>query len=886
MEKSESRPTILALESIEECDIDLTGPKALGIAKLMKLGLPVPGGFCVTTEACGRHLEKCRTAELLASLSGHDIHETLGRIRDRIINEPLEREVEAGIRDRFDALGSPLVAVRSSAVREDQSARSFAGLYDTFLGIGSAELCMERVRKCWASLYTERVFRYLDSVACSEMSLMAVIVQRLVRADSSGVMFSGAAADGGDERVVIESCFGLGEALVSGRVAPDRFVVLKRNLEIVEKHISNKSIVISAGPDGAKELHRLSPPLSTKASLDAGTVVKLCRLAFKADSLFSGGKDIEWAIEGGSISFLQCRPVTAGFDGAAPIRIFSSANLGEVFPDPVTPLTRSIAVKLMALPFLESLRRLGVDFGEPEIISVIDGRFYYEITALRSVMDSLPGNQADSIGAIMGGHQEKLVGRILARIGRKRIKPVIDIPRLLVNYPRMLLTMMTSAARRVDRVIEELNSLSRKVAGENPDSLSGSQILGLLEHIDIAMRNSVPDGAAAVSGGLPGFQGLRAVCRKWLDDMDGSLANRLLAASGRVESADPGIALSEMASLIHGSEKLEELVRKEESFASLKRAVGDMPESAELLSRWDDFMERHGHHGRGEFELANIRWSDDPDYVLSLVKGYLERIEGDDALALYRKRGSERRKLVEDCRSRLRNPLKRKIFDLLLGKAAHGLSLRERYKSEVIRQIAFMRMLCRALGRNLAGRGVLDSADDIFFLEAGELRAVESGNALFDVKGTVAGRRSEYDRNRELKPYPVIVDSDGRMSRIPYDICDSDVMTGLGVSPGAASGPARVITPGDEDIRILPGEILVIPYADPGWSPYFFASAGIVIDMGGMLSHASIIAREYGIPTVVNVGPATEIIRTGQLVEVDGDLGIVTIRGKGGRETG
>jgi len=880
MEKSESRPAVLALESIEEKDIDLAGPKALGIARLMKLGLPVPGGFCVTTGACGRHLEKCGTAGMLASLSGQDINETLGRIRDRIINEPLEPEVEAEIRERFDALGSTLVAVRSSAVREDQSARSFAGLYDTFLGIVSSELCMESVRKCWASLFTERVFRYLGSNDRSEMSLMAVIVQKLVRADSSGVMFSGSAADGGEERIVIESCFGLGEALVSGRVAPDRFVVLKRNLEIVEKHISDKSIVISAGPDGAKEQHRLSPQFSKKASLDSGSVIKLCGLALKTEELFSGGKDIEWAIEGGSIFLLQCRPVTAGFDGAAPIRIFSSANLGEVFPDPVTPLTRSIAVKLMALPFLESLRRLGVDFGEPEILSVIDGRFYYEITALKAVMDSLPGNQADSIGGIMGGHQEKLVGRMLARLDRKKIKPVIDLPKLLLKYPRLLLAMMTSAARRVDRVIEELNSLSRKVSREDPDSLSGSQILELLEHIDLAMGSSVPDGAAAVSGGLPGFQGLRAVCRNWLDDRDGSLANRLLAASGRVESADPGIALSEMASLIHGSERLEELVRKEVSFASLKSAMRDLPGSGELRSRWDDFMERHGHHGRGEFELANARWSDDPDYVLSLVKGYLERIEGDDALAVYRRRGSERMKLVEDCRSRLRNPLKRVIFDLLLGKAAQGLSLRERYKSEVIRQIAFMRMICRALGRNLAGRGILDSADDIFFLEAGELRAVESANALFDVKETVAGRRSEYERNRELKPFPVIVDSGGRMSRIPYNICDSEVMTGMGVCPGAASGPARVIKPGDGDIRVLPGEILVIPYADPGWSPYFFASAGIVIDMGGMLSHASIIAREYGIPTVVNVGPATEIIRTGQLVEVDGDLGIVTIRGK------
>lgn len=874
MEHSLSLSFILSLESISEKDACIVGPKAMGIAGLIKLGLPVPGGFCVTTEAYREHLEKCGADSLINTLQDGNRKAVLCRIRERIVSEPLSSGFEALLRKHFQEIEAPLAAVRSSAMKEDLSARSFAGIYDTYLGINSIDSCIESLKKCWASLWTDRVFLYRKEDMEQYPSHMAVIVQRLVQAESSGVMFTGGSAEDEDSTIIIESCFGLGEALVSGRVTPDRFIVRRRNLAVIEAHLAEKPLMIVALPDGSLKEHLLNFPERGKASIDRATIRKLSSLAIRASSLWDGGQDIEWAVEGGRIFLLQLRPVTARFNGVSPIRIFSSANLGEVFPDIVTPLTRSFAIKLMELPFLGNFRKLGIDFGESGIMAVIDGRLYYDMTALSAIIERLPGRQAGGIGRVMGGHQEKLVGRLLGRVRRNGKRPRINLFRFLVNYPSMLRRMISFSARDIDRVIEELNRVSKRALQSSPGSLSGSQLLEVLNHITSVMLSSIPEGAAAVSGALPSLQGLHIICARWLGDKDGSLANRLMVGSGSIESAGPGIALSEMASTIHSHPELEAAVRTVNCHAELLTRIKGLQGADRIISCWDEFMERHGHHSIGEFEFYTPRWSETPDYVLSLLKDY---VEGIDTLEDYHRRAADCRKLTEDCRTRLVNPVKRMIFDFFLNRAARALTLRERYKSETIRQIAFMRKLYQSLGREFFSRGIVERPDDIFFLETEELEPLNNGSAAFNVKKTIAERRIEYEKNRERMSYPVIIASGGEMIYLPCDTDDADLMTGIGVSSGLARGPARVIIPSAADAHVLPGEILVIPYADPGWSPYFFASTGIVVDMGGMLSHASIIAREYGIPAVVNVGPATGIIRTGQIIEVDGDSGVVRI---------
>jgi pyruvate,water dikinase len=264
--------------------------------------------------------------------------------------------------------------------------------------------------------------------------------------------------------------------------------------------------------------------------------------------------------------------------------------------------------------------------------------------------------------------------------------------------------------------------------------------------------------------------------------------------------------------------------------------------------------------------------------VLGTVRSYIQNADRIDPLALHAKQAAEREKLVADCRRRLRNPIKRWLFTRIVQQAQLGCVVRENVKSEAVRLLALGRKILLELGNRLTGRRVLEAPEDIFFLQLEEIEPIRSKNPLMDARSIVLERREDYDRNLRIKPPPVVVgEFDPSTCPVQSINLDARVLVGLSVSAGVATGRARVITRSDTQDRVLPGEILVAPFTDPGWTPYFLPASAIVMDMGGLLSHGSIIAREYGIPAVVNVGPATEIIHTGQMLRVDGNRGEVEI---------
>jgi pyruvate,water dikinase len=297
----------------------------------------------------------------------------------------------------------------------------------------------------------------------------------------------------------------------------------------------------------------------------------------------------------------------------------------------------------------------------------------------------------------------------------------------------------------------------------------------------------------------------------------------------------------------------------------------------EFLARWDEFMERHGHHTRVEYEVANARWCECPDEVLGMVRSYIQGLGAQDRVAEHARLAAERVALGRWCRRRLVSPLKRLLFDALLSKAQSGFLFRENLRSQGVRCARYVRRMLLELGERLVARGVLDARDDIFFLHMEELGPACDGRAGLDARRTVAVRRVEYERNRAITPPPLVVgrfDPD-EQARDAFDE-NTKEFPGLAASPGVACGRARVILRAGAD-QVLPGEVLVAPFTDPGWTPYFLNAVAIVIDLGGMLSHGSVIAREYGIPAVVNVGGATKVVKNGQMLEVDGNCGRVRI---------
>lgn len=289
-------------------------------------------------------------------------------------------------------------------------------------------------------------------------------------------------------------------------------------------------------------------------------------------------------------------------------------------------------------------------------------------------------------------------------------------------------------------------------------------------------------------------------------------------------------------------------------------------------------MKVHGHHCRGEIELYNQRWSETPDYVLGVLRGFQNSIEKSNLLENRRKIVEQREQLVEKCRHKLSNPIKRAVFNHLLNRAGYGSVLRENLKNEVVKMMASLRMMLLELGRKLADSSLIADSDDIFFLNQDEIVQLARRQSKTDTKQVIAARRADYEKWQSISPPSVIFGRFNPGTYIPANVnAGANLLNGLAVSPGVVTGRARVILRTDDNEQVEAGDILVAPFTDPGWTPYFIPAGGIVMDQGGLLSHGAIIAREYGIPAVVNVGNATKIIKTGQRIEVDGDKGIVRI---------
>jgi pyruvate,water dikinase len=393
------------------------------------------------------------------------------------------------------------------------------------------------------------------------------------------------------------------------------------------------------------------------------------------------------------------------------------------------------------------------------------------------------------------------------------------------------------------------------------------------------VRESLGDADLLYLGpGVAALGVLQKICRTWLADENLTLTYRLFAAQGGIADTQAGLDLWRLAAMLAKNAEMKASVLAGADWDDLRPRLDQTEHGREFLAAWDRFMAEHGHHCRGEIELFNARWSERPDYVLDLVRGYLRSIDRTDPLANQERLVREREQLMAECRRRLRNPVKRAIFDWSIRNSRKVAADRENWKNEFIRHMAALRRGLLEFGERLRRQGILKGRDDVFFLELPEIQPVAEGSADSDIGRRIAERRAEYEENCRLTPPPVVVGRYDPQRHRPMEIdATAKVLSGTAVSSGTVTGRARVILHADDHEHVEAGEILVAPFTDPAWTPYFLPAAGVVMDLGGILSHGSIIAREYGIPAVANVGHASKIIKTGQMLRVDGDRGIVTI---------
>lgn len=561
-------------------------------------------------------------------------------------------------------------------------------------------------------------------------------------------------------------------------------------------------------------------------------------------------------------------------------QVWTNVNTGEVAPDVTTPLSwdvvEPIATRLLGVFF----DMAGVEIAGHQVLGLVGGRVYFNLNTVLGLLRRLPGMKDKGVLQLFGGEEEAP-----PELGDLDI-PDEDIPEarhsvlgMLWHAPALLWGMLRFPRGGAQRVVARLRREADELAAR---PLDGADDLGLAarigETIDHVQGDTGAFRATAFATMVP--TGLYRLCGKWFGEDGNATASRLLGGLGDTETAEAGLALWRLAAQARRSPPLAELLRSGGGIDELRARLDEVEGGGEFRRSWDAFLARHGHHCRAELELSNPRWVEQPGPLLDQLRSYLDGFDQRDLEAHYQQVARRREQTEAECLSALRGPVRRLLFRLLVDAAQRTAPYRETIKSQVIRKLMVLRRQLLQAGRRLQRRGVLEAADDVFYLRLAQLDALLQGedDDPAAVREAVAERRAERAFFQRCTPPPVLrgrYDPERHVWADPQDAGDG-VLRGIAVNPGVVVGPARVILrAGDDQVR--PGEILVAPFTDPGWTPYFLNAGAIVMDLGGVLSHGSIIARELGIPAVVNVDRATRRIRTGQRLEVDGTRGTVRV---------
>jgi phosphohistidine swiveling domain-containing protein len=823
----------LHFDEVKALHSDKAGGKGCTLARLRQAGFPVPPGVIITTDAYRAFVAASNLDELIAeALTDDDLAAaSTRRIEEAFEGAEMPRIVADAICCAYRALGEDQVAVRSSGLAEDSEAASFAGQYETFLGIVGCDAVLAAVRRCWASLWSERALAYRRRLGLEDdAAAMAVVVQKMVSAAQAGVAFTLNPVSDHRDVVVVEAVAGMGEVLVGGQAAPCGYVVQRGN----------------------------SYPDSGDGVLDATRLAAVVHLAQQVESWAGQPQDVEWALDdAGRVHLLQARPITVA-GGAAPDGVirWTRDNVGEVIPDPVTPLSWSVLDPLGNRSFAAVLRRLGVsDYPAASLFGRFYGRVYLNQTLFQTMMSRFYPSHAG--------------WRAAPRLALTALRALWLVRHLPVESEGIIRAILER------RRSEEGLNLAVLRAEPHDEALASTDVLARLA----AWRRL---GATAMEIHLAVgvmaellYQALDKLLAHWSDGT--TTAAALTSGLTGVCSAETGHVLAALAQQVCQDKHLCALVLRTPPEALPARLAGTAAGRA-LWARIEFFLAEHGHSAVQEFELAAPRWRDDPAIILSALQAQVRAAAEGPAAGP----SAARRAAVARIESRL-GPPKRWLFRRLLRWAQAFTVARENLKYHFVITHSRLRDLYLALAAWLVTAGRLTGSEDIFFLTAEEVAAlVEGGLTPDEGRERVIECRQAWEIHRRTVP-PVALDqrADGRLSTVAPPAAPgksgSLFLRGLAASPGSCIGRARVVLTPDDGADLEPGEILVAPAISPGWAPLLLTVGGLVTEIGGILSHGAIIAREYGLPAVLNVSGATKVIRTGQLLTVDGRVGLVWV---------
>ncbi|BDY26953.1 MAG: phosphoenolpyruvate synthase [Mycolicibacterium mageritense] len=825
----------LDLDEVDRTSIPLVGGKGARLGELRRIGgIRVPDGFCVTTAAFGRFMAAVPSiGERLDTLSGltADDHSAVGelsaQVRHALEETVVPRDIAAAIRGALSPQGA--YAVRSSATAEDLAAASFAGQQDSFLDVAGADEVVRHVKRCWASLFTERAVAYRLRNGFDHRQIhMGVVVQRMVPAQAAGVLFTADPVSGNRKVTTVEAVVGLGDALVSGQADADRYTVRDARVEASIR-----------GPQ----------PVLTDPQ-----VLRLAELGRRVERHFGHPQDIEWCLLDDDFHLVQARPVTTLFPipdaGDTQHHVYLSVGHQQMMTDAMTPLGLSVWQLTTKRPMAEAGGRLFVDV--TKVLETPSTRDEFAAGFLRS--DPLTGAALQAV-LDRGDFVRPVVG--------PAAPPASPPPPLIETDPAVVTALIEQGQAGIA-------ALKRDI-----EPLSGPALLDFIvaDFAELQRVLFAPASNQAIVAGMAAAQWLNDHLLEWLGEKNP--ADTLTQSVPHNVTSEMGLALLDVADAMRPYPDVVAVLERSGPQDDVLAALDGLPGEHALR----EFLDRYGMRCAGEIDITRPRWSEQPGTLAAPILANIKNFGPGEARRRFedglRQAAAKEHELLTRLRALPDGERKAAETKLMIDRVRTFAGYREYPKYGMVsRYFIYKQALLREAER-LVGSGVLRERDDIFYLRLDELRDVVRTHRVDEQ--LIHERRAAFQGYQALRP-PRVLTSDGEAITGGYRRADlpPGALAGLGVSAGTVEGRARVVT----DIaraELEPGDILVTAFTDPSWTPLFVGITGLVTEVGGLMTHGAVIAREYGLPAVVGVQDATTLIRDGRRIRVHGTEGYVEI---------
>ncbi len=866
------------------------GGKGAKLARLQHIGCNVPAWFAVEADQFRTAMQhgdvRAAIAHAEELVQREEFEAAAEAVRTAVLALPLPESLQRAVVEQWrDELAGGVVAVRSSAIGEDGTEHSFAGQFESVLGVETEQQLLDAVRQCWASAWTGRAVAYRAKHGMPALDAeMGLVVQTLVDADVAGVMFTGDPISGDPYTTVVSATFGLGEALVSGIANADTYRLDRRH-DALEVEVADKDVMIVRAAAGLTEEVEVPEPRRDERALTDAQVRELVALGTKLEAADEGrAQDVEWAIAGGELHVLQTRPVTTELRPKGIRRTWDNSNIVESYSGVVSPLTFSFAREAYTAVYFQALRLLRLPDSEMEqakvvvrqMLGYVDGRVFYNLASWYYLLSVMPDYEKNAAA------MEQMMG-VRAPLDR-RVAPPANASRMVRLYANMGWLLLT-----VNRRVRDFRANVRRVLAKYDldfTAMDSDQLVDAYDQLRTELLGNWQTPIVGDTRVMMMFDRLRRTIKRLGLDDEGTLHNDLMCGQGEVESAEPTYHLVRVAERVRADEAMRAIVLDtpdENLRAAIRERGGEL--GAWVDAQLEEYLARFGDRCANELKLETPTLREHPAFLFSVLRNFVRqddlteaRMKAHEAtisaaaMAQVDERFAAQRSLL--------TPLRRRSFAFALKHARAAVRDREAMRFDRTRVFGLARRIFAALGERFHEVGLIDEPRDVFFLEVDEIiGTVQGTTTITDLRGLVALRKAQVER-WEADELPDRIETVGITNANPRDDAyaavdvSGDSIGGIGCCAGVVERPVRVVHAPDSGVT-LDGDIMVCTRTDPGWVPLFPSCGGLLVERGSLLSHSAIVAREFGIPAVVGIPGLMQWARDGEPVRMDGTAGTV-----------